>query len=191
MRKDAAENRQAIVEVATALIAQMGADVSLRTIAKEAGVGVATASRHFPDRNDLYRAVLERAADRMRDVVDRYAPKMPEDPEGAWRSAIKEMVAINFPAVAQEILPVLASHIDAEKQEFYLQKVRSLYRPLLLQAEKFGLFPRGVDAVNFDIGIIAISRPLPAKAEEAFAAERAWLVDVFINGLRDPHRAAE
>lgn len=36
-----------------------GADVSLRTIAKEADVGVATASRHFPDRDGLHRAVIE------------------------------------------------------------------------------------------------------------------------------------
>ena len=191
MRKDADENRQTIVEVATELITQMGPDVSLRTIAKEAGVGVATASRHFPDRGDLYRAVMEHAADKMREVVDRYALKMPEDPEGAWRSAIKEMVAVNFPAVGQEVLPVLASDIDAEEREFNLQMVRSLYRPLLVQAEKYGLFPRGIDALNFHIGIIAISRPLPEPGEEMFAAERAWLVDVFINGLRDPQRAAE
>ena len=38
MRKDGAENRQAIVEVASTLIAQMGPGVSLRNIAKEAGV---------------------------------------------------------------------------------------------------------------------------------------------------------
>lgn len=189
MRKDAAENRQAIVEVASVLIAQMGPDVSLRTIAKEAGVGVVTASRHFPDRDDLYRAVLERAMDKMRDLVDRHVPQFDDDPEGAWRSAIKEMVDMNFAAVGQEIVPVLVSHIDSEERELRFEEVRSLYRPLLAQAEKYGLFPQGI--MNFHFGIIAISRPLPAPGEEMFAAAREWLVDVFINGLRDPHRAAE
>lgn len=191
MRKDAAENRQAIVEVASVLIAQMGPDVSLRTIAKEAGVGVVTASRHFPDRDDLYRAVLERAIDKMRDLVDRHVPQFDDDPEGAWRSAIKEMVDMNFAAVGQEIVPVLVSHIDSEERELRFEEVRSLYRPLLAQAEKYGLFPQGIDVMNFHFGIIAISRPLPAPSEEMFAAAREWLVDVFINGLRDPHRAAE
>lgn len=184
MRKDAAENRKALVEAATSLIAQMGPEVSLRTIAKEAEVGVATASRHFPTRDDLYRAVLENVMDNMRAVVDKHVPRFPDTPEATWRCAITEMVDISFPAVGEEFLPVFVPHLDQEERNALTEKVKALYRPLLTEAEKYGLCPGDLDVLDFHFGIIALSRPLPAMAEEVFARSRGWLVDVFICGLR-------
>lgn len=184
MRKDAAENRKAIVEVATELFAQLGPDVSLRTIAKEAEVGVATASRHFTDRDDLYRAVRENALSKMQAVVDEHVPRFPSDPEATWRSAINALVDIRLPAVGQAILPVLASHSNQEEWDGLTEKVETLYRPLLAEAARYGLCPHDLDVVDFHFGIIAISRPLPAPAEETFGNRRKWLLNVFIDGLR-------
>lgn len=184
MRKDAAENRKALVEAATTLIAQMGPEVSLRTIAKEAEVGVATASRHFPTRDDLYRAVLENVMNKMRAIVDEHVPRFTDDPEATWRCAINAMVDISFPAVGQEILPVFAPHLGREERNALTEEVKTLYRPLLKEAEKYGLCPGDLGVLNFHFGIIALSRPLPDMAEEVFARSRGWLVDVFIDGLR-------
>lgn len=184
MRKDAVENRQAIVEVASTLIAQMGPDVSLRTIAKEAGVGVATASRHFPDREGLYLAVIEHIADTMRDVVDRHLTRFPDAPDDTWRSTIGEMVSLNFPAVGQEILPKLLPTLTEEDRDAAIAQLQAIYEPLLTQAKRYELCPQDLDYLSFHFAIIALSRPLPEPAEEVFAGRRAWLVDVFIDGLR-------
>lgn len=184
MRKDAAENRQAIVEAASTLIAQMGPDVSLHTIAKEADVGVATASRHFPDRDDLYRAVLEHTADKMRDVVDRHLLRFSDAPEDTWRSAIGEMVSLNFPAVGQEILPKLLPTLTKEDRDATIAQIQGIYDPLLTQAKQHGLCPQDLGYMSFHYAIITLSRPLPEPAEEVFEGKRAWLVDVFIDGLR-------
>ena len=184
MRKDAAENRQAIVETASTLIAQMGPDVSLRTIAKEADVGVATASRHFPNRDDLYRAVLEHTADKMRDVVDRHLLRFSDAPEDTWRSAIGEMVSLNFPAVGQEILPKLLPTLSQEDRAVATAQLQAIYGPLLAQAKQHGLCPQDLDYLSFHFAIIALSRPLPEPAEEMLAGKRDWLVDVLIDGLR-------
>ena len=184
MRKDAAENRQAIVEVASTLIAQMGPGVSLRNITKEAGVGVATASRHFPDRDELFRAVLEHTMNSMRDVVDKHLLRFPDAPEDTWRSAIGEMVNLNFPAVGQEILPKLLPTLSHEDRAVATAQLQAIYDPLLAQAKQHELCPPDLDYLSFHFAIIALSRPLPEPAEEAFAGRRAWLVDVFIDGLR-------
>lgn len=183
MREDAAENRKEIVKVASTLFAQNGPDVSLRVIAKEANVGVATASRHFPDRDDLYRAVLEHTAEKMRDVVNHHLPHFPDAPEYTWRAVISEMVSLNFPAVGQEILPKILPTLTQEDKDAVFSFVQALYEPLLAQAKKYKLCPQDLDILSFHFGIITLSRPLPGPAERVFSGKREWLVDVFIDGL--------
>lgn len=60
-RKDAQRNRARLIAAARDLLASKGVDVSVRDVARHAGVGVATLYRHFPAREDLVDAVLEDA----------------------------------------------------------------------------------------------------------------------------------
>ena len=62
-RVDAMRNREQLVAVARELFASGGIDVSVREVARHAGVGVATLYRNFPTREDLVDAVLEDAFD--------------------------------------------------------------------------------------------------------------------------------
>lgn len=55
-RRDASRNRDLIVEVARRSL-RTGVSLSLETIAAEAGVGIATLYRHFPNRETLEREV--------------------------------------------------------------------------------------------------------------------------------------
>jgi AcrR family transcriptional regulator len=61
MRRDAQRNHARLIAAARELLAAGGVDVSVRDIARHAGVGVATLYRHFPAREDLVDAVLEDA----------------------------------------------------------------------------------------------------------------------------------
>src|SRR6202045_2202578 len=56
-RTDAQQNRERILEVAKEAFTRSGADASLTEIAKQAGVGPGTLSRHFPTRDTLIEAV--------------------------------------------------------------------------------------------------------------------------------------
>ncbi|QKG27257.1 TetR family transcriptional regulator [Actinomadura verrucosospora] len=56
-RSDAARNREQLLEVATRVLASTDANTSMRAIAREAGVGIATLYRHFPTRESLVEAV--------------------------------------------------------------------------------------------------------------------------------------
>jgi len=60
MRADARRNYERLVSVATEAFLENGADASLDDIAKRAGVGPGTLYRHFPVRQDLVDAVLDR-----------------------------------------------------------------------------------------------------------------------------------
>lgn len=66
-RADARRNRQRIIDAARVVFARDGLDASMASIAREAGVGKATVSRHFTDPHELIDHVF---ADRMQTYVD-------------------------------------------------------------------------------------------------------------------------
>jgi len=59
-RADATRNIDSLISAAQSCYRRFGPDTSLQTIASEAGVGVATLFRNFPDKDELIRAVLTR-----------------------------------------------------------------------------------------------------------------------------------
>lgn len=63
MRADARRNRARVLEVAAEVFATEGLAVPVHEIARRAGVGTGTVSRHFPTKESLFAAiVLERMA---------------------------------------------------------------------------------------------------------------------------------
>jgi AcrR family transcriptional regulator len=67
LRADAARNRARVLEVAYQTFADEGLSVPIDEIARRAGVGAGTVYRHFPTKDDLFRAVIE---DRLQYVTD-------------------------------------------------------------------------------------------------------------------------
>lgn len=57
-RADAQRNRARVLEAAISAFAESGLAVSVHEIARRAGVGTGTVSRHFPTKDDLYRAIV-------------------------------------------------------------------------------------------------------------------------------------
>lgn len=71
VRKDAARNRQALLNSADLLYRQRGYDCTLDEIARHAGVGVATAYRHFESKQALMAALFSDRLGRAEEVVRR------------------------------------------------------------------------------------------------------------------------
>jgi AcrR family transcriptional regulator len=63
VRADAKRNYDRLVEVAREVFREKGYDAPLDEIAKRAGVGPGTLYRHFPTRDDLLDAVMQRWVD--------------------------------------------------------------------------------------------------------------------------------
>jgi AcrR family transcriptional regulator len=80
VRSDARRNREKLLEVATAAFAAAeGRPVSLESIARDAGVGIGTLYRHFPNREALveaiYRTELAEVAAAAEQLLKRHPPK--------------------------------------------------------------------------------------------------------------------
>lgn len=71
MRVDAQRNRDKIVAVAREVFREQGYDASLDEVAKRAGVGAGTLYRHFPHRENLVDAVMQRWVDAVDDTADK------------------------------------------------------------------------------------------------------------------------
>ncbi|MFF4966177.1 TetR/AcrR family transcriptional regulator [Streptomyces sp. NPDC001037] len=82
-RKDAARNRARLLESAEQLFATEGLDVTLKDVARHAGVGVGTVYRHFPTKDDLVNALFAENLDR---EVER-ARRMAQEPD-AWQALV-------------------------------------------------------------------------------------------------------
>src|ERR1700724_269458 len=67
LRDDAARNRARVLETAYETFAAEGLSVPIDEIARRAGVGAGTVYRHFPTKEELYRAVVE---DRIGSIVN-------------------------------------------------------------------------------------------------------------------------
>jgi AcrR family transcriptional regulator len=66
LRADAQRNRARVLEVAAEVFATEGLSVPVHEIARRAGVGTGTVSRHFPTKEELFAAIL---LDRMRQLT--------------------------------------------------------------------------------------------------------------------------
>ncbi|WP_406817158.1 TetR/AcrR family transcriptional regulator [Mycobacterium sp. M23085] len=79
-RSDARRNRERLLEAATAAFTAHGASVSLESIARDAGVGIGTLYRHFPNREALveaiFRAELAEVAAAAGRLLQRHPPKI-------------------------------------------------------------------------------------------------------------------
>lgn len=94
LRRDAQRNHDKIVEAARELFAKRGLDISLDDIARQAGVGVATAYRHFPEKDQLIDAVFSHAmAQTVALAEEAAAQKRAWDGLVMWLVSVGEMQA--------------------------------------------------------------------------------------------------
>ena len=98
MRTDAATNQRQLLDSAAQLLSEQGPQVSLRTIAKHAGVGVATLYRHFPTRESLEEALVLNIMTQVTDAA-RWFRGGPATPK-RWRELAEHLGGLRIGALA-------------------------------------------------------------------------------------------
>lgn len=181
LRADAARNRARVLEVAYGVFAADGVTAPIDEIARRAGVGAGTVYRHFPTKEELFRAVIE---DRIQRIVDDgYALLESVGPGEAvltfLRSIVLEWGATNrglADALAGFGIDIMAAAPDCE--EAFL----AVLSALLSAAQEAG-------TVRRDVGVREVKALLVGcQAMEAYNAEVAEQVtDVVVDGLRALH----
>jgi len=178
LRADAARNRARVLEVAYETFAAEGLSVPIDELARRAGVGAGTVYRHFPTKDDLFRAVIE---DRLRRIVDDGRALLASaDPGEALFTFLRSMV-LDWGATDQGLVDALAGvGVDVkdavpDAEEAFL----GLLGDLLRAAQKAGTVRRDVDVP--DVKVIVVG----AQAMQSYRPDTAErLTEVVLDGLR-------
>jgi AcrR family transcriptional regulator len=128
MRADARRNRELLVAAARDVFSSQGAAASMEAIAKEAGVGVGTLYRHFPNRLDLVEAVYE------------------TDVEELWESA-QRVVAELEPWAAVEAFFVAFRRYAQTKQALMAELHQAFEKNPAMRSRARGLIESSFDLV--------------------------------------------
>jgi AcrR family transcriptional regulator len=143
-RADASRNRERLLEAASAAFARDGVQASLERIAKDAGVGVGTLYRHFPNRDALMEAVFRHNLDQLiADADDLLATKPPVQALSEWMLRFPAYVATKKGLAAH-----LKSVVSADSDLFTSsqEKLRGAMQRMLDAAAADGAIRGDVDA---------------------------------------------
>ncbi len=146
MRADAKKNYDHLLAVARDVVAEHGADASMRDIARRANIGLATLFRHFPTREALFEALLHMSVHALTQQAAELETSSP--PDEALVSWFREAVA--FTHSYSGVCDLLASaHADPNSALYASStSLRSAGTRLLLRAQAEGTARADMDGVD-------------------------------------------
>ncbi|MCX5493681.1 TetR/AcrR family transcriptional regulator [Kaistia dalseonensis] len=178
MRADARRNVDALLRAAATVFDRLGVEAPMRTIAAEAGVGVGTLYRHFPQRSDLVKAIMQREVD---NCVVAAATLGGSEPPGA---ALAEWVQrlVDLASTKRGLGPALHSGDPAYQAlpNYVLGQLTPALRGLLDAAAAVGEIRADVDAR----ALLLAAMRLAAPASDGDVDEARRMVALLIDGLR-------
>ncbi|MFT3802341.1 MAG: TetR family transcriptional regulator [Burkholderiaceae bacterium] len=171
MRADAKKNYDHLLAVARRVLAEQGADASLRDVARQAGVGLGTLYRHFPTREALLEALL-------RTNFDESAQRANElersgDAGRALVTWIREAVAMTHDCRGAIALMVAAIADEDSALHVCCVTLRAAGTRLLVRAQAEGAARSDMDgndlfALISALAWLADQPPLVPRAEHLF-----------------------
>lgn len=170
LRADAQRNYARLLTVAVAEIAAHGADASLEQIARAAGVGSATARRHFPSRRALLEAVFRERVETLCALARELTGRA--DTRAAlleWLSAVTTS-ASTIRGLAVALNRDLAADADAAQGSCASAQLTDAGDPLVRRAVQDGAVAPGVtitDLLTLVTGIALATEHHPNPAAEA------------------------
>jgi AcrR family transcriptional regulator len=177
-RADARRNVDALIEAARAVFATSGVDAPAKEITDLAGVGVGTLYRHFPQRSDLIKAVVESGIDAVADAGPALsAAHQPAEALTAWIYRFTELLATK-----RGLASALHSGDPAfsELPGYFLKRLGPTLAALLDAAAADGMVRDDISADDLLHALTQLSQPAPGRGPEY--TQR--IVAVFVDGLR-------
>ncbi|WP_420593897.1 TetR/AcrR family transcriptional regulator [Deinococcus sp.] len=177
-RADAQRNREHLLISAAATFTAQGPRVSMQRIAQEAGVGIGTLYRHFPDRTALLAALGHRAYQAVLQLAQ--ASRAAEsDPFLALRRFL--LGTLDHREVL--VLPLHGAPVTASPADMALRRAISAELEQILQVgQQSGTLRRDVNATDVIVFGAMLAQTLPNFPNPERAAER--VAQIFIDGLR-------
>jgi len=177
LRADAERNRQHLLEAAKSAFAEHGADTSLEEIARQAGVGIGTLYRHFPNRDALLADVYRHALKQLADAAPALAAK--EQPLEALRSWMR--LFVDYVATKKVIAPAL-QRMAGGTSELYagtLEQITGAMRLLVSRAVANGDIRLDIEPFDLLRAIISVADEKPGWQKTA-----KQIIDIMLQGMK-------
>ncbi|PSL56216.1 TetR family transcriptional regulator [Saccharothrix carnea] len=171
LRADAQRNRDRLIETALDAFTTEGAEATLESIAKRAGVGIGTLYRHFPTREALVEAVYRNELAKICDAAPELLGSLPPfEAIRAWMDRFVEYLATKQ-GMGDALRAVIASGGDpyAESKDRLVEAMATL----LAAVDRPDVDPLHVIAT---VGGIALTVPDVGPAD--------GMLDLVVDGLR-------
>jgi AcrR family transcriptional regulator len=177
-RADARRNIDALIEAARTVFATSGVDAPAKEITDLAGVGVGTLYRHFPQRSDLVKAVVESGIDAVADAGPALsAGHEPAEALTKWIHRFAELLATK-----RGLASALHSGDPAFEglPAYFLQRLGPALAVLLDAAVADGAVRDDISAEDLLHAITQLSQPVPGRGPE----HNQRILAVLLDGLR-------
>ena len=176
MRADARRNYEKVLTAAHDAFAAGGSATSLEEIARQAGVGIGTLYRHFPNRQALLEAVYAEEVESLCRSAGDFADLEPWDALVAWLHGF-----VGYMATKQALAAELLDYMERDSPLFTgcRSAMYTAGEPLLKRAQECGAVRADAnlpDVIQMVAGIAKIQTGDPAQIER--------ILDIALDGLR-------
>ncbi|MDT4930276.1 MAG: hypothetical protein QOF92_3143 [Pseudonocardiales bacterium] len=179
LRKDAARNRELLVQSAREVFAERGLEASLDDIAHHAGVGVGTAYRHFANKHELAKAIFAQAIGDLIALADLALTL--DDP---WDGIVGFLEgAAEAQTADRGLREVLMGVHDAEQMERINDRLSGPLRELVVRAKKAGAVRADVEATDIGVVVMMLCTVADVTGDVAPDLWRRYL-PMLLDGLR-------
>ena len=176
-RADARRNRELLIEAARTVFSTQGAGAPMEAIAKQAGVGVGTLYRHFPNRLDLVEAVYESDVQELAATAQRVVAELEPGPAvDAFFDAFVRY-AQTKQALLGELQQSFEKHPDLRSR--CREQIESSFDLVIERARQAG-------AIRGDVsGSDVMQLTAPVCTNTSISAEQSQrLISMILDGLR-------
>ncbi len=137
-RADAATNRARIIEVGQTVFAECGLEMEINEVAARAHLGVGTLYRHFGNREDLLRAIVQRATEDALTRMSAALASTPDDPRASLQTLVLHSLQVQ-----QQYKPLFAVIRDPRLKKIldpsYGQAIRARFRAMIGDMIRHGI----------------------------------------------------
>ena len=179
LRKDAARNRELLIEAAREVFAQRGLEASLDDVAHHAGLGVGTAYRHFANKYELASALMQQTIDAIVRSVEQAL--LVEDP---WQGLVDFLEdTIRAQAADRGLREVLTGVHDPEKMDRVADRLVGPINELMRRAQESGAVRADADSTDLGFLMGMMGAVADMAGDTAPDLWRRYLT-LMLNGLR-------
>jgi AcrR family transcriptional regulator len=185
-RADARRNRESVIEAARELMATKGLETQMDDIAREAGVGVGTVYRHFPNKEDLISALAERRFERLAEFAR--ACLAEDDPGPAFERFLYR--AAELQATDRSLSEVMRDRAEVMHAAAQKAGLLELTRKAMTRAQDAGVIRRDAEAEDVPMVMCGLGTSTPGNSGP-FVSATSWrrFMAIVIDGLKAPGAA--